>query len=118
MTTRHPAWIVVAAVMWCLALALRAVSAELPVVSGSVYVYQAGGSRPAAAVGHRVYLYNKATGWIGPSVTDNYGRFAFYHVSPNKYLLRIYYRDTKTQPFQAQITVPPALVRSIVLPHN
>lgn len=71
---------------------------QLPVapqlsLSGSLYRYNPTlrKTRPPALPGQRVYLYsNRPSRWIGPSITDSYGRFAFYDLSPGVYLLRIY----------------------------
>jgi hypothetical protein len=41
--------------------------------------------------GYEAYLYGP-TGetWVGPSITDESGSFAFYDLPPGKYLLRLY----------------------------
>lgn len=41
--------------------------------------------------GERVLLYDYATRkWIGPALTDDYGAYAFYGVSPGSYLVSLY----------------------------
>jgi hypothetical protein len=65
-------------------------------------------ARPLANPGYRVYLYSKSqTRWIGPSITDSYGKFAFYDMPPGLYFLRIY------PPQQTNQTPPPALKRFV-----
>jgi hypothetical protein len=76
------------------------------IVVGSVFVYNPSGSHPVPAVGYKVYLYNWNSGWIGPAVTDGYGRFAFYNIRYDTYLLRINARAVNTPVFQEQIRVP------------
>jgi len=118
MSRRFRVLVVISVLFPVIALAPGALNAQLVVVSGAIYVYNPGGTEPAPAVGHRVYLFNRSTGWIGPSVTDNYGRFAFYKVTQSSYLLTIYYRNPGIPPFEKPITVPPEIVETIVLPHE
>lgn len=86
------------------------------VAYGSIFVYDPSGSHPTPALGYKVYLFNRSTNWIGPSVTDSYGRFAFYNIPYNIYLLRVYYRNPEDSPFEEQINVP-GPINPIVLPH-
>ena len=63
-------------------------------LSGSLWIYQPS-ARPLPAVGYKVYLYSKSSGWSRPSYTDNSGRYAHYGVKPDKYLLQI--RDNQNR---------------------
>lgn len=74
---------------------------------------QASTSSPVPLSGYDVYLYSKGTGWIGPSVTDSYGRFALYKIAPGDYLLRIY--TSGCEAWQQEIKAP-SRVEPIVLP--
>jgi hypothetical protein len=44
----------------------------------------------APAIGYDVYISdNGGQTWLGPAVTDNRGRFAFYGISGERYLLSV-----------------------------
>jgi hypothetical protein len=64
-------------------------------LSGSLWIHQPN-ARPLPAVGYKVYLYNKQSGWSRPSYTDSAGRYAHYGVRPDKYLLQIRDGQNKT----------------------
>ncbi len=99
-------------------------------LSGTLYRYEPANRKapPPPLPGYRVYLYSRqANRWIGPSITDSYGRYAFYDISYGTYLLRIYptgYRgeanqgqsDQSVQPhiWQQEVKVP-GKVKPIVL---
>ena len=71
-----------------LAIALGGRPAKAQVVSFVGTVYRSTGyPLPGLQVG----LFSSGTGWIGPSITDSYGRYAFYNTPPGQYLLRITY---------------------------
>lgn len=61
-------------------------------LAGSLLIYRAN-ARPSPAVGYKVYLYSKQSGWSRASYTDSSGRYAHYGVVPGKYLLQI--RDSQ-----------------------
>jgi hypothetical protein len=63
-------------------------------LSGSLWIYQPS-ARPLPAVGYKVFLYSKQSGWSRPSYTDSSGRYAHYGVRPDKYLLHI--RDNQNK---------------------
>ena len=54
--------------------------------------------------------------WMEPGLTAAYGRFAFYNIRYDTYLLRIYSRGANTPVFEEQIRVPgrinPIILRS------
>jgi hypothetical protein len=85
-------------------------------LSGTVYQYRAGADRPAPSPNLRVFLYDPSSSrWIGPVLTDSYGRFAFYDLRAGKRLLKVYRSaDTKSAAWQQEVTVP-AQLQSIVL---
>jgi hypothetical protein len=71
-----------------------------PVAAASVYIHAAG--QPSAA-------------WIGPSLTDQFGRFTFYNVPPGQYVLRIF--SSTIRLWQQTLNVnPEAKLGSIVIP--
>lgn len=41
----------------------------------------------SSAVGYEVYIYSDSTQWIGPSITDSLGRFAFFGIQSGRYLV-------------------------------
>jgi hypothetical protein len=99
-------------------------------LSGALYRYEPANPKasPPPLPGYRAYLYSRPSNrWIGPSITDSYGRYAFYDVAAGTYLLRIYpagYRGELTQnpskpavqpySWQQEVKVP-GQVRPIVL---
>jgi Carboxypeptidase regulatory-like domain len=86
-------------------------------LSGSLWIHQPS-ARPLPAVGYKVYLYSKQSGWSRPSYTDSAGRYAHYGVRPDKYLLQIRDSQNKTV-WQQDVTVnnnSVAQVPWIVLP--
>jgi hypothetical protein len=93
-----------------------ALLAQAPSLSGSVY-RNTGMSDSALAVGGAlVYVRptDNTTDWSGPALTDAYGRFTFPSLRSTQYLLRIY--TGKQLSWQQVVTVPPAVLRPIVLP--
>ena len=85
-------------------------------LSGTVYQYRPGSDRPAPSPNLRVFLYDPSSGkWIGPVLTDSYGRFAFYDLKGGKRLLKVYRSaDTRSAAWQQEVTVP-AQLQPIVL---
>lgn len=83
-------WVARFAALICLAtlvlLGARPAKAEAVTFFGSVY--QTNGSQSVPITGAQVLLFNGSS-WIGPSVTDTYGRYAFYNTPPGTYLLRV-----------------------------
>jgi hypothetical protein len=79
---------------------------------GSVYRHNPNAPSATPAAGYAVYVYSQMTGWVGPGIVDNYGRYAFYNLPPGWYLLQIYVQNL--QVWQQQVQVPGA-VRPIVL---
>jgi hypothetical protein len=101
-------------------------------LAGALYRYDSSNSKaaPPALPGYWVYLYSRQSHrWIGPSITDSYGRYAFYDVVSGTYLLRIYPAGDRGEPAQNQSTQAvqphiwqqevkvPGRVRPIVLRH-
>lgn len=104
----------------CVAMMLGAattVRAQSLSLSGAVYIYQAN-ARPVPAIGYKVYLYNKQSGWSRPSFTDGAGRYAHYGVGPGNYLLLV--RNAQNaEVWRQDVTVTrgaPTQVKWIVLP--
>lgn len=62
--------------------------ANAQVVTFSGAVYHSGGYGSLPVPGAQVLLFN-GVAWIGPSITDSYGRYAFYNAPPGTYLLRV-----------------------------
>ncbi len=59
--------------------------------SGSVFLHNPYGEHVLPGGGYLVYMYHYETQtWLNPSITDSYGRFAFYKVPNGKYLLQVY----------------------------
>ena len=87
--------------------------AQSPSLYGSLYRQAPRGSAPMPMRGLEVYLYSARTRWVGPAMSDGYGRFAFFNVAPGRYLLRVY--SEKRVVWQGEVTVP-GQVEPIVLP--
>jgi hypothetical protein len=79
---------------------------------GVVYRNSAGVSKPVP--GCQTFLYNPSSGWIGPSITDAYGRFAFYNVPRGEYVLRIF-DGSGHQIWNEAVVVPTPAVHTVVL---
>jgi hypothetical protein len=90
-------------------------------VTGSLFKLGVSESRPAPVVGASVYLHraDSASGadWIGPNLTDVFGRFNFPNVDSGKYLLRIYSGTIHLweQTLAAPTIVEPIVIRDIVV---
>ncbi len=111
-------------------LSKQSLSKQSLSLSGTLYRYEPAipKASPPPLPGYRVYLYSRESNrWIGPSITDSYGRYAFYDISSATYLLRIYptgYRgelnkgqSTQSAPshiWQQEVKVP-GRVKPIVL---
>ena len=87
--------------------------AQSPSLYGSVYRQAPRASAPTPVRGLEAYLYSQRTRWVGPAMSDGYGRFAFFNVAPGRYLLRLY--SEKRVVWQGEVTVP-GRVEPIVLP--
>lgn len=99
------------------AIALTAQSPSPASVSGSVYRFGSG-TTSTSLVGALVYIRpaNSADGaWVGPAVTDSYGRFVFQGVGTGKYLLRVYVSRKRVW---EQLVDAPSRVSTIVLPSS
>jgi hypothetical protein len=106
---------------WCAAALLSTLAVPLHAqslsLSGSLWIYQPN-ARPIPAVGYKVYLYNKQSGWSRPSYTDGAGRYAHYGVRPDKYLLHVRDNQNKVM-WQQDVTLNnsgPSQVPWIILP--
>lgn len=86
-------------------------------ITGSLYLYNAAGGNPIPLAGYEVYLYDiQAQKWMGPSITDAYGRYAFYGIQEGRRLIRIYMSDTnwRQRVWQQEVQGPGEL-KAIVL---
>jgi len=80
-------------------------------VSGSVF---RAGQNATPWPGLRVYIHGAQGNWIGPSITDGYGRYAFSGLTYQKqYLLRVY--DGGQLKWQQELSGPEN-VPPIILP--
>ncbi len=104
-------WMILAVLATILVSGL-AFSQQRLCLSGSCYVVDRRIDRSVPAVGFNVYIYSKSTGWIGPSIIDSYGRYAFYNAPPGRYLMRIY--QQKRHVWEQGVVVP-GTVEQIVL---
>jgi len=78
-------------------------------VTGSLYLYNASGKAPIPLAGYEVYLYHsESKKWLGPSISDAYGRYAFQGLQEGRHLLRVYLagRDWRQQVWQQEISAP------------
>lgn len=90
------------------------VNAQAPSVTGSVHIHNPVGPFPYPAVGYEVFLWNGQQ-WSYPSITDSYGRFAFYNVPPRfGYLMRIY--RLRIQVWEQEISSPVTLAPIVISP--
>ncbi len=110
MKTRRtiPMWV---SLFWL--VAVPAAMAQTGNLYGVLYRQNPAGPNPMPLSNHEVLLYSRSTGWIGPSLTDGYGKYALYNVPRGRYLLRINFRGS--QVWQQEVEVP-AAVPPIVLP--
>ncbi len=108
-----PRWMKAALVFFLLLAAVPAAWAQTGNLYGVLYRQNPGASAPIPLSKYEVYLYARSTGWIGPSLSDGYGKYAFYNVPAGRYLLRIHFRGT--QVWQQEVQVP-STVQPIVLP--
>jgi hypothetical protein len=87
-----------------------------PALVGAVYQYRGGNSSTSTALaGALVYVHTAAStdgDWIGPIVTDAYGRFTFAQLYRGRYVLRVF-RGSKSV-WQQEVTVPGKLPPIIV----
>ena len=92
--------------------------AEVISLKGSLYLYNPDGKTPLPLSGYMVSLYNiRSKKFLNQSVTDSYGRYAFYGVSEGEYLLRVYMTGShwQQQVWQQKVQAP-SVIQSIVLP--
>ena len=96
------------------ALTLLATAPPPPSLSGSVY-RGGSGTTSSAVVGALVYVHAASSNanWIGPAVTDTFGRYAFDAMSSGSYSLRIFINGKRVW---EQVVVVPGQVPPIVLP--
>jgi hypothetical protein len=80
----------VSALVYCiLLLTINVLPTRAQVVSFSGSLYHTNGAQSMPIPNAQVGLFSSGTGWIGPSITDSYGRYAFFSVPPGQYLLRV-----------------------------
>ena len=82
-------------------------------LSGCIYKYNHYGPYPIPIVGYQIFIFSQMTQWIGPAISDGYGRYAFYNVPSGQYLMII--RNGSYQLWQQMVIVPGSLP-PIVLP--
>ncbi len=95
--------------------ASSAAQAQTGNLYGVLYRQNPSASYPIPLSNYEIHLYARSTGWIGPSLTDRLGKYAFYNVPPGRYLMRIQFRNR--QVWQQEVQVP-GTVSPIVLPAN
>jgi hypothetical protein len=87
-------------------------------LSGSLYKTTNGRADAVAVVGSAVYARALAASdsdaWLGPVLTDEYGRFAFVGIPAGNYLLRMYSGDRTTLLWQQTVQVPEALAPIVI----
>jgi hypothetical protein len=95
----------------CALIAIVSAGAYAQAASISGVVYHAG-KHATAWPGLKVYVHGVQGKWIGPSITDGYGRFAFVGLAQQHYLLRVY--EGKRLKWQQELnnlgTVPPIIL--------
>jgi hypothetical protein len=87
-----------------------------PALAGSLYRNAASGNIANAIAGALVYAHradDSSAAWIGPSLTDAYGRFSFPALDAGPYLLRVF---VGKQVVWQQLVTAPAILRPIVIP--
>ncbi len=84
-----------------------------PNLSGTLFIYVPGSSKPVPASGYKVFLYKANMGWSKPSFTDSYGRYALYGVPPGRYLMRVM-NYSNAIVWQQEVAVP-SQIQPIVL---
>ena len=102
--------------LFALLLPINAI-AEEAFVKGTVFIMNPGGKSPIPASSYEVTLYDiQKKMLLNPSVTDTFGRFAFYGVRSEKYLLDIIRRGKNwTHLFWRQEVKAPLTLEPIVL---
>jgi hypothetical protein len=76
----------------CLLVCLpgAAAGAAETALTGGVYLYAAGRQQPIPLSGYEVRLYDREKKiWLNPSITDAYGRYAFFGIAAKKYVLSV-----------------------------
>ncbi len=92
--------------LWCGMLTAQTESVSM---TGSLYLYNASGNAPIPLAGYEVYLYHsESKKWIGPSISDAYGRYAFQGLQEGRYVMRVYMagRDWRQQVWQQEVSAP------------
>lgn len=110
-----------AALLLLVAQASRAqtVRSAPPVLAGAIYKLAYGDTKSVPVAGASVYLHPAAShddaAWIGPNLTDAYGRFTFQGPANGEYLLRIYSGTLRVweQVVQIPATLAPIVVRDV-----
>jgi hypothetical protein len=94
----------------------RSQAGGAPLLAGSIFKIALGDKHSIPVVGADVYLHPAGTtdpdAWLGPNLTDVYGRFTFYNVPQGRYLLRIY---SGTLHLWEQVVELPATLQPIVI---
>jgi len=107
-----------AALLWPLCFCVTAAHADTPSVSGSLYKLRLGDKNSAAVVGASAYVHpvgDASSPWIGPNLTDRFGRFVFYNLPSGAYVIRIF--SSTIRLWQQTLNVnPEAKLGSIVIP--
>lgn len=89
-----------------------------PDIAGSVYFAGSNGQQAKAIVGASVFVrptnVDSETAWIGPILTDPYGRFTIDNIAAGSYLLRVY-GASRTRLWEQVVTIPVSL-RPIIVP--
>ncbi len=92
-------------------------AAEENPLTGTVYLYTAGKQSPTPLSGYEVRVYDpQQKKWSNPSVTDAYGRYAFYGMPKKKHVLTVGKagKDWHQVVWQQEVAAP-GIVKPIVL---
>jgi hypothetical protein len=92
---------------------------DTPSFAGAIYLGKARGTgsrtsvqTATAAVGYQVYVRPRgAADWIGPEITDTYGRFVFTSLAPGPYQARAYAGPVRV--WEQIVNVPSVLPRIV-----
>ena len=96
-----------------------AIRTAAPVLAGSIYKLAYGDAKSVPVTGASVYLHPSNSqddaDWIGPNLTDAYGRFTFQGPANGQYLMRIYSGTMRVweQVVQIPTKLAPIVVRDI-----
>jgi hypothetical protein len=101
-----------------LLLLVGSVAATVPAsgplaLSGAVFhTAEKANTQPRPWAQLSVYLFSEQRRWIGPSMTDFYGRFAFIGIKPGTYLMRIY--NNRSMEWEEEVMAPTVLTPIIL----